>query len=90
MRFCISALREIYEDDFLKKHIVNIYRNSEGNYELGLRVCTFKVIFGKIETLDSKVRNFKAFYKKALKDQTMERYNKVSLQYSNQVVCTLK
>jgi len=83
-------LYKIQEDEFLKKHVVSLYRNVSGNYELGMRVYDFKVIFGKIKQLDSKVKNFKAFYQKALKDKTLDTYKKVSLEFSNQVVCTLK
>jgi len=83
-------LKMIQEDEFLKRLVVNLYKNIEGNYELGLRVYDFKVDFGKIENIHNKVRNFKAFYQKALKDQSFGKYTKVSLQYSNQVVCTIK
>ena len=83
-------LKKIYNDEFLKKHVVSMTRNENGNYELGMRVYNFKIVFGKIEELDSKVRNFKAFYQKALKDQSLDTYKKVSLQFSNQVVCTIK
>ncbi|AXT58091.1 hypothetical protein J8L88_09125 [Aquimarina sp. MMG015] len=83
-------LRKIQKDEFLKKHVVSVYRNVSGHYELGLRVYDFDVVFGKIENLGSKVRNFKAFYQKALKDKSLEKYKKVSLQFRNQVVCTIK
>ena len=83
-------LKKIQEDEFLKKHVVSVHLGVDGNYELELRVYTFKLVFGKIEKLDSKIRNFKAFYQKALRDNSLNRYKKVSLQYSNQVVCTIK
>ncbi|WP_299255718.1 hypothetical protein [uncultured Aquimarina sp.] len=83
-------LRKIQQDEFLKKHVISVYKNQSGDYELGLRVYAFEVIFGKVEQLDSKVRNFKAFYQKALKDHSLDKYKKVSLQFSNQVVCTIK
>ncbi len=83
-------LKIIQEDKFLKKLVVSLYKNINGNYELGLRVYDFKVDFGKVENINNKIRNFKAFYQKALKDQSLEKYTKVSLQYSNQVVCTIK
>ncbi|MHA7056241.1 cell division protein FtsQ/DivIB [Aquimarina sp. M1] len=83
-------LRKIQEDEFLKKHVVSVYRNQSGDYELGLRVYDFKVIFGRVELLEGKVKNFKAFYQKALKDQSLDKYKIVSLQFRNQVVCTIK
>ncbi|QKX05330.1 hypothetical protein HN014_10505 [Aquimarina sp. TRL1] len=83
-------LKEIREDEFLKKHVVSVYRNRQGNYELGFRVYAFKVNFGKAENLKSKVSNFKAFYKKAIKDKNLKEYRTISLQFRNQVVCTKK
>ncbi|GAA4270805.1 hypothetical protein U6A24_00500 [Aquimarina gracilis] len=83
-------LKKIQEDEFLKKHVVGVYTNVKGKYELELRVYTFRVVIGEVEDLDSKVKNFKAFYQKALRDKSLNKYKKVSLQFSNQVVCTLK
>ncbi len=83
-------LKKIQDDKFLKKHVVGVFRTFEGHYELELRVYSFRVVIGKIENLDTKVRNFKAFYQKAIKDQSLDKYKKVSLQFSNQVVCTIK
>jgi len=83
-------LRKIQKDEFLKKHVVSVSRGINGNYELDLRVYNFKVLFGKIEEIENKVKNFKAFYQKAFKDHTLNTYKKVSLQFDNQIVCTLK
>ncbi|WP_438710115.1 cell division protein FtsQ/DivIB [Aquimarina muelleri] len=83
-------LKKIQEDEFLKKHVVGVDLNADNDYELDLRVYAFKVVLGKVENLNSKIRNFKAFYQKALKDKSLDAYKKVSLQFSNQVVCTIK
>ncbi|AXT60948.1 hypothetical protein D1816_11515 [Aquimarina sp. AD10] len=83
-------LKKIREDEFLKKHVVGVYLNMKKQYELELRVYSFRVIVGGIEDLNSKIKNFKAFYQKALKDKSLEKYKQVSLQFSNQVVCTIK
>ena len=50
----------------------------------------FEVELGKIENLEQKIKNFKAFYKKAMKDKKLNAYHRVSLQFDNQVVCTKK
>ncbi len=83
-------LKKIQEDAFLKQHIISIRKNQKGEYELGIRVYDFVLCFGKIEAIALKTKNFKAFYQKALKDKTLGKYRKVSLQFSNQVVCTKK
>ncbi|HET8808829.1 MAG TPA: hypothetical protein VFM65_01005 [Flavobacteriaceae bacterium] len=83
-------LKKIENDPFLKHHVVAIRRLAENNYELELRKLDFNVFFGKIESLDQKINNFKAFYKKAKEEEKLKAYKNVSLQFENQVVCTKK
>jgi cell division protein FtsQ len=60
------------------------------DYELDVRKMDFNIYFGKVERLDTKFNNFKAFYKKAHKDELLNTYKMVDLQFGNQVVCTKK
>ncbi len=83
-------LKKIQNDEFLKKHVVGVYLNLKEQYELELRVYSFRVVIGEVENLNSKIKNFKAFYQKAHRDKSLDKYKKVSLQFSNQVVCTIK
>ncbi len=80
----------INKDKFLTEHITSITRSKGGLYELDLREADFILVFGKIEEMDVKFNNFKAFYKKALKDKLLNTYKMVDLQFGNQVVCTKK
>jgi cell division protein FtsQ len=75
-------------DDFLKQHVVEINQNKDKNITLKLRKCKFDVFLGSLNALDKKINNLKAFYKKSLKEGTLEQYTKVNLQFDNQVVCT--
>jgi cell division protein FtsQ len=36
------------------------------------------------------VNNFKAFYVKAIKDELLDKYSTINLQFDNQVVCVKK
>lgn len=92
-----KALKKVYtlakyiaEDDFLKKNIIAIVQNENFTFNLKLRANDFVVLFGKVENIEKKVNNFKAFYKKAVKDKTLNDYTKVDLKFTNQVVCTKK
>jgi cell division protein FtsQ len=92
-----KALKNVYtlakyiaDDDFLKKNIVTIVQNENFTFNLKLRTNDFVVLFGKIENIEKKVSNLKAFYKKAVKDKTLNNYAKVDLKFTNQVVCTKK
>ena len=78
------------EDDFLTKHLTEIYKETNGTYTLKLRNVGFEVDFGLINDIERKVNNLKAFYKKAMKDNKLGAYSKVNLQFGSQVVCTKK
>jgi cell division protein FtsQ len=78
----------VNEDDFLRKNVIGIHVEDEGKYQLKLRVENFVVNLGGIENLDEKFKNFMAFYVKAAKDKTLNKYAVVSLEFENQVVCT--
>ncbi|MEJ2112912.1 MAG: cell division protein FtsQ/DivIB, partial [Flavobacteriaceae bacterium] len=75
-------------DEFLKKNVVEIHQDTNKRIYLRLRQCSFKVQIGDIHNLDKKINNLKAFYKKSLKEKTLNNYSKVNLQFDNQVVCT--
>jgi len=81
-------LNYIYKDEFLRKNVIGIHIKDEGDYQLKLRVDEFVVNLGNIDNLDEKFKNFMAFYLKATKDNTLENYAAVSLEFDNQVVCT--
>lgn len=83
-----SILKYINEDDFLRKNVIGIHVEGEEQYQLKFRVDQFVVYLGGVEDMDRKFRNFKAFYAKALKDETLDAYLSVSLEFDNQVVCT--
>lgn len=81
---------KITYDNFLKQHVIVINRKKSGDYILELRNLDFEVYLGKTSDLDKKIKNFKAFYKKAHKDKKLDAYKSVNLQFENQVVCTKK
>lgn len=80
----------INNDGFLTRHITGVNRRSNGKYELHLRQIDFVVVFGEVKDIELKFKNFKAFYQKALKDKKLDAYQKVDLQFGDQVVCTKK
>ena len=79
---------KIKNDDFLRKNVIGIHQDQNKALNLKLRNCNFIVQLGKIESLDKKINNLKVFYKKNLKENTLNNYSKVNLQFDNQVVCT--
>ena len=78
----------INTDEFLRKNVIGIHIESEGRYQLRFRTEQFKVNLGGVENLKEKFDKFKAFYAKANKDETLDNYDIVSLEFNNQVVCS--
>lgn len=76
----------IYNDSFLKENVVQI--NATQPFSIKMRIAPFSVILGDDSQLKKKFDNLKAFYKKADKDNILDKYSTVNLQYSNQVICT--
>lgn len=90
-----TDLKNVYEmamkvknDAFLNKHVTSIHQYKDKSISLQLRQCTFEVYVGGLEKLDKKINNLKVFYKKAFKEQILNNYSKVNLQFDSQVVCT--
>ncbi|RIV42832.1 cell division protein FtsQ/DivIB [Flagellimonas pelagia] len=81
-------LNYINEDDFLRKNVIGIHIEEEGSYQLRFRMENFVVNLGGVDNLNMKFKNFMAFYAKASKDNSLEKYAIVSLEFNNQVVCT--
>ena len=63
---------------------------SDKYFTLKTRSLDFEIFLGSLDHLNKKINNLKAFYQKAMKDQTLTNYKKVNLQFENQVVCTKK
>lgn len=81
---------KIENDAFLKTNVIEIHQSINHVLYLKLRQCDFLVQLGNIQFLDKKINNLKAFYQKNHKENTLNNYSKVNLQFDNQVVCTKK
>lgn len=80
----------IDEDAFLKQHVIEIKQDDKQNISLRVRKCDFDLQFGDLKMLDKKISNFKAFYRKAIENKTINTYSSVNLRFDNQVICTKK
>lgn len=84
----LQIAQKVYNDEFLKKYVIEIHQNEDSSIDLRLRQSSFIVHLGRLNQLDKKVNNLKVFYQKALKEKTLNSYSKINLQFDNQVVCT--
>jgi len=78
----------VLNDEFLKQNVIQIHQNKNNSIDLKLRQTKFVVHLGQVKQLEKKINNLKAFYIKATKDNVLDKYSKVNLQFGNQVVCT--
>lgn len=82
-----QILRMIYEDEFLKKNIISVQVLSSGSLVLENRNYDFDIDFGRIINIERKFKNYKAFFQKAVSDSTLNKYKKINLKFTQQVVC---
>ena len=82
--------KAVDEDEFLKKHIIEIRQNDDKTIDFKIRKSDFTVHLGTLKMLEKKINNFKAFYQKALKDKVLDSYKVVNLKFDKQVICTKK
>lgn len=80
----------INKDTFLSKHIIGISRTTSGEYMLKARKLAYTISLGKVEQLNKRFSNYKAFYQKAQKDKSLDNYKTIVLKYDGQVVCEKK
>lgn len=85
-----KVAKKIDEDEFLKQHVIEIHQNDDESIDLRLRMYDFNIQLGDLSKLEKKINNFKAFYKKATKDRTLNTFSSVNLRFDNQVICTKK
>jgi len=82
--------KAVDEDEFLKKHVIEIRQNDDKTIDFKIRKSDFTVHLGTLKMLEKKINNFKAFYQKALKDKILDSYKVVNLKFDKQVICTKK
>ena len=70
-----------FNDSFLKTYLTEIHQNKNKEISLKLRLLDFEVLVGNIDNLEQKLKNLKAFYQKAKKDNMLDVYKSVNLQF---------
>jgi len=88
-RIALAELfRKIYVDAFLKKNIIAVQIMPNGCLKMLNRNFDFQIDFGGTINVDRKIRNYKAFFQKAIVDSSLYKYKKIDLRFTDQVVCT--
>jgi len=82
-----EVLRMITEDDFLKKNIIGVQVLRNGSLIMANRNYDFQIDFGRTINIEKKFKNYKAFFQKAVSDSTLNKYKRINLKFTKQVVC---
>jgi len=82
-----EVLKMIAEDDFLTKNIIGIQVLPNGSLIMVNRNYDFQIDFGRTINIDRKFKNYKAFFQKAVLDSTLNKYRRINLKFTKQVVC---
>ena len=82
-----EVLRMINEDEFLKKNIIGVRVLSNGSLIMANRNYDFQIDFGRTINIERKFKNYKAFFQKAVSDNTLNKYKTINLMFIKQVVC---
>ncbi len=85
-----TLLLKLRADEFMEKSVIGVHQKVDGRVDLQMRKQDFKVVFGRLENIDKKFENYKAFYQKAKKDTMLTAYRLVNLEFGNHVVATKK
>lgn len=82
----VAVLKQIYDDDFLRKNITGLKIMPDQSVIMTNRNYDFQILFGKLINIDSKFKNYKAFFQKADEGKLLEKYKNINLIYNHQVV----
>ena len=82
----IVLLNKIVEDNFLSKEIIGIELKAQNEYMFTVRSGNYRINFGDLTEIDSKIKKLKAFYSKVFLDSTIHKYKTINIKYHNQVV----
>jgi cell division protein FtsQ len=85
-----ELLRIIYDDEFLKKNIIAVQIMPNGSLKMLNRNYNYQIDFGGNLRMQAKFNNYKAFFQKAVLDNSLNKYKTIDLRFSQQVVCTKK
>lgn len=80
-------LEKIHKDKVLKENIISVEMQNNKNLILKNRVYDYEISFGKLEEIEKKLTNYKIFILKLSNSKKLEKYKRIELKYSKQVIC---
>ena len=84
----MNLVLHIKKDPFLWALTEQIYVDGDGEFSIIPKVGSYRIIVGKTDRLEEKLRNLKVFYKEGLPYGDWKKYKNINLKFKGQVVCT--
>lgn len=78
----------LMNDDFWNAQIEQIHVLKGGDVELVPRVGNHLIYMGKLKGYERKLARLKEFYRKGLNKVGWNKYSRISVEFSNQIICT--
>lgn len=85
-----ELLQAIRNDAFLKATITDVRLNGKGEVTMEVRAYDYEIVFGEVSMIENKLKNYKVFVAKMIKDNGLQDLGKIDLRYKNQVVVVKK
>lgn len=82
-----ELLQFIRSDEFWKVQIAQLNINKGGSITFYPQVGNQVIEFGKAENIEKKFRKLKIFYEQILPQEGWNSYERVNLEYNNQIIC---
>lgn len=77
----------VKQDTLWDAQVEQLYVNDVKDIEMIPRLGNQRIILGTADSLETKMRNLRAFYKKALPKVGWNTYKTINVKYTNQIVC---
>ncbi len=91
------AMKELYrfgvflqKNKFWNAQIEQIHVTAAKEVELVPRVGDHIIFLGKLDNFEDKLESLKVFYEKALNQVGWNKYSRINMEFSNQIICTKK
>ena len=78
------------EDPFWRSQIQQIHITPKKEIELVPRAGDHIIFLGKLEDMNNKFSKLKTFYQEGLNHVGWNKYSRISIEFSNQIICTKK
>ena len=89
-KYLLQFGQYIQDDEFWNSMIEQINILEDGTLEIIPRIGNHTVYMGKPELLEEKLERLRIFYEKGLNQIGWNKYSKINLEFSNQIICTKK